>query len=128
MSTEVKKERVYISGPMTGIPEYNFPEFEKAEAFLRAQGFEPVSPHRVKPHQFTPAETAMLDIYGVTKERRDWLAYILVDLLELVTCQRIYMLHNWRKSPGANIEFEVANRNHLKIDFQHSEEAVSAKH
>ncbi|MFA5027645.1 MAG: DUF4406 domain-containing protein, partial [Candidatus Methylomirabilota bacterium] len=36
--------RVYISGPMTGIPEYNRAAFLAAEARLRALGLEPVNP------------------------------------------------------------------------------------
>lgn len=36
--------RVYLSGPMRGIPRYNFPEFDSATAALRQAGFTVVSP------------------------------------------------------------------------------------
>ena len=38
-------KRVYISGPMAGVPEHNFPEFQKTADLYRAQGFDVVSPH-----------------------------------------------------------------------------------
>jgi len=34
----------YISGPMSGLPERNYPEFNRAAAFLRAHGFEVENP------------------------------------------------------------------------------------
>jgi hypothetical protein len=32
--------RVYVSGPMSGLPEFNFPAFHAVAAALRAKGFE----------------------------------------------------------------------------------------
>lgn len=36
--------KVYVAGPMRGIPEFNFPMFHAAAAFLRDSGFEVFSP------------------------------------------------------------------------------------
>jgi hypothetical protein len=36
--------RAYIAGPMTGLPEFNFPAFHAAAASLRARGFEVENP------------------------------------------------------------------------------------
>jgi len=34
----------YISGPMTGLPEHNFPAFNAAAAYYRERGFEVINP------------------------------------------------------------------------------------
>ena len=36
--------KTYISGPMTGLPDLNFPAFHEAAAYLRAKGFDVINP------------------------------------------------------------------------------------
>lgn len=38
--------KVYIAGPMTGLPEFNFPLFFEAEELLKGHGFEVINPAR----------------------------------------------------------------------------------
>ena len=33
-------KRIYIAGPMTGLPDFNYPAFNAAAARMRALGFE----------------------------------------------------------------------------------------
>jgi hypothetical protein len=42
-------KRVYLSGPMTGIPEFNFPAFNAEASRLRALGFDVVNPVDINP-------------------------------------------------------------------------------
>jgi hypothetical protein len=36
---------LYVSGPMSGLPEFNFPAFESAAARLRSWNYRVISPH-----------------------------------------------------------------------------------
>ena len=79
--------RVYIAGPMTGLPGLNFPAFNAEAARLRELGFEVMNPAEVNPDLSTP-----------------WTECMFSDLQELTTCEGIVMLPGWESSPGAQIE------------------------
>ncbi len=83
--------RVYVSGPMTGLPGLNFPAFEAAATALRAKGYEVVSPHEDD------------------KPGLEWHEYLRADLALLVTCDAIASLPGWEQSKGARLEHHVAD-------------------
>lgn len=85
--------RAYIAGPMTGMPDLNFPAFNQAAATLRASGFEVVNPAEINPDHTMEWEECM---------RR--------DIAELVRCDSIYMLPGWERSKGATLEHHIAER------------------
>ena len=85
--------KVYISGPMTGIPKFNRPAFIKAKAELSVLGYDVVSP---------------VDIGDSLPGKPTWKDYMKADIKALVDCELIYMLEGWEKSKGARIEWEVA--------------------
>lgn len=82
---------IYLAGPMTGLPEFNYPAFHRAAADLRAQG------HHVE----NPAENTA-PVCG------SWLAYMRLALAQLARCDAVYMLPGWRSSRGARIEHGLA--------------------
>lgn len=45
--------KVYIAGPMSGIPEFNYPAFNTAEGQLFVAGFMPLNPARSEAHNTT---------------------------------------------------------------------------
>lgn len=83
--------RVYVSGPMSGLPESNFPAFHAAAATLRAAGHEVVN----------PAEFPI-------KSGTGWNDCLRMDIAYLVTCDAIFMLDGWTASRGAQLEHHVA--------------------
>lgn len=83
--------RIYIAGPMTGIPEHNFPAFFAAEKTLRESGWVTMNPAG----------------HGIV-EGADWGDYLRHDLAKLVSCSTIYLLPGWSKSRGVQLELHVA--------------------
>lgn len=83
--------RVYLAGPMTGLPELNFHVFHAAARMLRRLGLEVVSPAELCPDPATP-----------------WADCMRRDIAELVRCQEIVMLPGWQASRGATLEHLIA--------------------
>jgi DNA primase len=86
-------KRIYVSGPMTGIPEHNFPAFNAESARLRALGYEVVNPVDINPDPGTP-----------------WNECLKADLRALLDCDTIALLPGWEGSKGAHLEVHVAHR------------------
>lgn len=84
-------QRIYLAGPMTGMPDHNFPAFHAEAARLRDLGY----------HVENPAEHGVIDGY-------EWADYLRVDLQKLLTCEAIALLPGWSDSRGALLERHVA--------------------
>ena len=85
--------RLYVSGPMTGIPEFNYPAFADACIRLRAEGHTVISPHEVNPQDGSEHE---------------WAWYMRRDLVALMDADAIVVLPGWEDSRGALLETHVA--------------------
>lgn len=90
--------KIYVAGPMTGLPNLNFPTFHAETAKLRAVGHVVINPAEVNPDQ------------GMS-----WEACMRSDISELVKCDAIRLLHGWEKSKGATLEHHIAERLGLQI-------------
>lgn len=90
--------RLYLSGPMTGLPDLNFPAFNRAARALRREGFEVVNPAEIN-------EDADLD----------WHACLRADIKALCDCDVIVLLPGWEGSNGAHLEVHVAHRLGLSV-------------
>jgi hypothetical protein len=82
----------YLSGPMTGLPEFNFPEFNRVAALWREKGY------RV----FNPAENHN----GVTTLDRP--VYMRTDIEQLLQAEIVVVLDGWEQSVGARLEVAIA--------------------
>jgi hypothetical protein len=90
--------RVYISGPMTGIADLNFPAFNLAAAMLRQKGVEAVNPAEVNPDSAMPWEQCMR-----------------ADIKALCDCDTIALLPGWERSRGAHLEVHIAHRLGMRV-------------
>lgn len=91
-------KRVYLSGPMTGLPELNFPAFNAEAARLRSLGFEVVNPVDINPDPAT-----------------GWHACMRNDLKALLDCDMLALLDGWQRSSGAHLEMHMAHRVGMEI-------------
>lgn len=85
--------KVYVAGPMTGLPDSNLPAFEAAAAELTEAGFDVVNPGRrgVRP-DFT------------------WEHYMREALRDLLDCDGVAVLNGWAGSRGVALETHVAGQ------------------
>ena len=92
--------RIYIAGPMTGLPDLNFPAFHAEAAKLRSAGHDVINPAEVNPDHTMP-----------------WAQCMRRDIAELVTCDAIRLLHGWTASKGATLEHHIAERLGMQVIF-----------
>ena len=90
---------LYLSGPMSGYPNFNREAFYSAEQELVDAGYQVVSPARLRVH--AEGEPTWLD----------WMRPALQLMLE---ADAVAMLPGWEESRGANVELKLANQ--LGID------------
>lgn len=92
----ITPKHIYIAGPMTGLPGYNYAAFNHAAAHLRALG------HTVE----NPAENPVPPC-------QSWAGYMRLGLRQLTHCDTIALLPNWPDSRGAQIEYALA----VQLDY-----------
>jgi hypothetical protein len=100
--------RVYIAGPMSNLPQFNFPAFYAAAAALRAIGFEVVSPAEMDDAE--DKGVALLSATGNPADaKRSWGDFLARDVKLLADggIEGIVFLPGWQDSRGARLEATV---------------------
>ena len=87
---------LYVAGPMTGIPEFNYPAFNAAADELRERGYTVFNPtlDRTSPTEDPPGMT--------------WVDYMRAALAMVIKADGIALLPGWENSRGARLEVDVA--------------------
>lgn len=85
-------KRLYVAGPMTGLPDFNYPAFHSAAAQLRELGFDVENP---ADNPDPPCGT--------------WQGYMRMAVRQLALCDGVVLLPNWHNSKGARAEFRLAS-------------------
>ena len=91
--------KCYIAGPMSGLPDYNFPEFHKAARQWRSYGYEVVS----------PAERHGGD------QTLPYRHYIEASIDDVRTVDVVALLPGWEFSKGARMERAIAEALGIQI-------------
>lgn len=93
-------KRLYVAGPMSGLPDLNFPAFHAAAAKLRASGYDVVNPAEIN-----------------VDPSAGWVECLRKDIAQLVTCDGIALLPGWEKSKGAALECHIATALQMKVIY-----------
>lgn len=88
--------RIYVCGPMTGLPDFNYPAFAAETTRLRALGYDVVSPAEINPTGGT------------------WQECMKKDIAQLMSCDLLVWLPGWSSSRGAMIETNLARELEIK--------------
>ena len=96
--------RIYLSGPMTGLPDNNFPAFHAHAAALRGMGLDIVNP---------------ADIGGDANDTNpaNYNGYLRADIKAMMDCDAIALMPGWETSSGANLELHIAHRVGMRVLF-----------
>jgi hypothetical protein len=84
---------------MAGLPDHNFPVFEKARKLLRDAGYEVVCPAELGKH-----------------DGWVWEDYLRRDLKVMLDCEAVATLNGYQFSRGATLETDVAFRLNMRVE------------
>jgi hypothetical protein len=90
--------KIYVSGPMSGIAEFNHPEFNRVARALRERGYSVINPAEIN-----------------TDTTKSWHECIRADLKALCDCDAICLIDGWENSQGAHLELHMAHRIGLRV-------------
>ena len=99
--------KIYIAGPMTGMPEFNYPAFREAAQRLRNTGATVVNPVEIGEKYGTAEE--------INADPSKLADLILEELDALGKCDAIYLLPGWQRSVGTKRELQLALLRKLEI-------------
>ena len=101
------KEKIFISGPISGIKDFNFHNFNFWSENLESIGYEVVSPAK------------MAVEFGIPEQIQSNVALLNelenMEIEELCKCNAIFLLNGWTNSNGSKCELKKAIENNLKI-------------
>ncbi len=86
-------KRIYIAGPMTGLPALNYPAFYAVADRLRALGYQVENPADSHP----PACGS-------------WEGWMRLGIAQMLTCDAVATLPGWVRSRGACVEVGLAQQ------------------
>lgn len=95
--------KLYLSGPMTGMPQYNYPLFHDVADKLRAEGYE----------VYSPAEIDGGEQVLEGGDVQPWKYYMTKAIEMQMKCDAWAGLPGWWRSKGAKREFDLA------VDLEH---------
>lgn len=94
----MKPAHLYLCGPMTGLPDSNYPAFQEAAKRLRAAGFTVTN----------PAENGL-------PQSANWFEHMRTDIRNMMSTDAVAVLDGWQRSKGAQLEIQLAENLGMKV-------------
>jgi hypothetical protein len=95
---------LYVAGPMSGLPRFNYPAFDQAAARLRAAGFMVTNPaEEALPCGCLTGDEILCG--GPPHEWDEWVRNSLRAMLKY--SQGVALLSGWESSRGARVELQL---------------------
>lgn len=106
----MNSKSIYIAGPMSGYPEFNFPAFFAAAEKLEAEGWKVFNPANKEAENGVTASESFSagDNAGLVAEGWDFRGAFLWDCEKVIYGDGIFMLPGWEGSVGATAEHAIA--------------------
>jgi hypothetical protein len=122
METFTQKWTIYLSGPMTGIPKFNFPAFDDTAKKLRDMGYSVINPTELDdPHT---RKLAMLSEDGAPDGK--WGAFLGRDIAALcAAADEVLLLPGWENSRGSLLEALTARLDNILVSEVLNKELLS---
>jgi len=96
--------KLYLAGPMTGYPRWNYDAFLAAAADLRAAGYDVVSPAEIELEAGFDPDAPVGDYTDA-----DYCAAMRRDVELVLSVDGVALLPGWSQSRGAKVEAAVAS-------------------
>lgn len=95
------KKTIYLSGPITGLPQNNYKEFALAQERVEALGYKVLNPHE----------------FFEGKDTRQWdhPDFMRVCIAEMMKADLIVTLPGWEHSIGAKMEVDIARILNIEV-------------
>lgn len=104
---ETKKVKVYVSGKMRGVMDYNRINFAKWTRKLNEEGYDAVNPFKVGEKLGRPED--------IEKDHELFSKVFEADMKALAECDAIFMMNGWETSSGAKTELLYALEHNMVI-------------
>jgi len=102
--------RIYIAGPMSGMPNNGYDSFDRKEKQLREAGWIVINPAEMDRENGLEEEREF--------SRADYMQAARRDLIALQTVDAVYMLDGFEDSPGACWEWAYAKELGLSVFYE----------
>lgn len=93
MSIQFPRLKLYVAGPMTGLPERNYPAFHEACKKLMMAQYDTENP---------------VDNDDIVVHADDYTDYLRAGIRQLITCDGVAFLPGFGQSKGAMMELYIA--------------------